>query len=704
MMKRLILTGFGLLAALGANATLKTWDVDDYVQDGLIVHYDAIRNVGANQPHDSTATSWADISPSGAGGAATEKLAVSGQERGTWTDNAYSTSGWTYMQMANAITLGLEFTVQVACDLDKSYWKENLDNYPCPFGSGEFGVFLDRTSGGRSKTNLVWKADAYSNNGSSGNRASCNWTKDDYISFAITPSNMVVTGTANWPTALARKVNDVPVPALTYTFGGRSGRSGGNCTLGDYHSVRIYSRKLTDDELAWNRRIDEIRFHDRYTFPVTNVIVAADVLGRNGAEAPGFHMVVGSHVFTAGTVSIDGTTYQPVGYALATWDNERGFWGEPVTYEGASYEYVASESSPIVRLAWIWRLASGIERLDVGNYVQDGLIAHYDGIRNMGADGPHSTTTTTWADLVRGDAGTLKITTGATEYGAWTDIGYEFLGYSYFEMVRKLELGSEFTVQLVTDTGRDVFGDDGHPYPNVWGSGEFGIFLDRAYAGAIAATNLFWKTDAYAGSGNTRPRIALWDGKYANAAFDSQFSYMVQAPYWDDGGAHSHESHPSFSPVPPLRYTWGGRAGTATVPTRNCSWGMFYAWRAYSRKLTDAELAWNRDVDEVRFRHALPTTMSNAVVVVSAHDSFLAAEDGVYALGGTYAFTAAQQRLGNSVYAPKYAVETWNNATKEWVRTIEAESDRCVLNEADGTAPRRIVWQWRKEGFSLILR
>ena len=68
MMKRLILTGFGMLAALGANATLKTWDVDDYVQDGLIVHYDAIRNVGANLPHDSTATAWVDISPNATAG------------------------------------------------------------------------------------------------------------------------------------------------------------------------------------------------------------------------------------------------------------------------------------------------------------------------------------------------------------------------------------------------------------------------------------------------------------------------------------------------------------------------------------------------------------------------------------------------------------------------------------------------------------
>ena len=706
MMKRLILTGFGMLAALGANATLKTWDVDDYVQDGLIVHYDAIRNVGANLPHDSTATSWADISPSGLGGAATEMLAVSGKERGTWTDNAYSTSGWTYMQMANTITLGLEYTIQIACDLDKGYWKEELggNNYPCPFANGEFGIYLDRSyDGARGKTNLYWKTDAYSNNGASGNRPSCVWTKGNYVNLAMTPSNMFLTGAAQWPNAVTRNVKDVPVPALTYTFGGRSGRSGGNCTLGDYHSVRIYSRKLTDSELEWNRMVDEIRFHDTYTFPVTNVFVAADVLGGNGAEGPGFHMVVGSHVFTAGNVTIGGATYQPVGYALATWDASSGFWGEPVTYEGTSYTYVASESSPAVRLAWIWRLASGIARLDVGNYVQDGLIAHYDGVHNMGAGQLHSNVATTWADLVRGDAGIFKKTVSGTSYGNWTDTGFYFDGYSYFETEKKLTLGGAFTVQLVVDTERGVIDSD-HPYPNVWGSGEFSVYLDRSYAAAIAATNLTWKTDQYnGGSSSTRARFP-WDGKYANAAFDDQYVYLVQTPYWDDGNTYSRRVHTVSSPtVPALKYSWGGRYGSSNSANR-CSRGYVYAWRAYSRKLTDSELAWNRDVDEVRFRNALPTTMSNAVVVVSAHDSFMAAEDGVYALGGSYTFTASQQRLGNSIYTPKYAVETWNNATKEWVRTAEAESDRCVLNEADGTAPRRIVWQWRKEGFSLILR
>ena len=43
--------------ALASDAKLKTsWDVGDYVQDGLIAHYDGIRNAGAALPHDSTAT------------------------------------------------------------------------------------------------------------------------------------------------------------------------------------------------------------------------------------------------------------------------------------------------------------------------------------------------------------------------------------------------------------------------------------------------------------------------------------------------------------------------------------------------------------------------------------------------------------------------------------------------------------------------
>ena len=36
-----------------------------YIMDGLLVQYDGIENVGRGQPHDSTATTWADLSGSG---------------------------------------------------------------------------------------------------------------------------------------------------------------------------------------------------------------------------------------------------------------------------------------------------------------------------------------------------------------------------------------------------------------------------------------------------------------------------------------------------------------------------------------------------------------------------------------------------------------------------------------------------------------
>ena len=706
MMKRLILTGFGMLAALGANATLKTWDVDDYVQDGLIVHYDAIRNVGANLPHDSTATSWVDISPSGAGGAATEKLAVDGQERGAWTDIAYSTSGWTYMQMANAIALGLEFTVQVACDIDKSYYKTEIDsnkNYPSPFACGEFGFYLDRTYESiRAKTNLNWKTDDYSSPGYKNNRPSMNWVNGNYINAAMDYSNMYFTVADTWPTAKAKTTPGISIPALTYTFGGRSGRDGGNCTLGKYHSVRIYSRKLTNDEMKWNRTLDEMRFFGANILPVTNVIVMADALGRTGAEPAGMYTVDGSHIFSAGNVTTNGNTYEIAGYMLSQWDAGINDWGNAVFHSGATYEHVVSASQPKVRLAWIWHLATGIERLDVTHYVQDGLIANYDGIRNLGAHLPHSSSGKEWIDTVGGSSATLKETTSGTDYGEWTDSGYRFDGYSYFEAGNKITLGSEFTVQLVNDAEMSDI-DDLHSYHVFWANGEFSIYLDRSYATAIAATNIYWKDDLYANAGGRARPYFSWKGKYLSASMDATYSYLAETPYWINQQPNRREHIAEITPVPALKYTWGGRF-TSKNTAAACTRGVFYAWRAYSRKLTDAELAWNRDVDEVRFRGALPTTMSNAVVVVSAHNSFSAAEDGVYALGGSYTFTASQQRLGNSVYSPKYAVETWNNATKEWVRTTEAESDRCVLNEADGTAPRRIVWKWRKEGFSLILR
>ena len=92
-----------------AIGSLKVWDVGDYVQDGIVAHYDAIRNVGAALPHDNAAATWADLSPTG-GSAANQSCTYAGT--GSWSSNAYVFAGSSCMKMEQTLTLGSAFTVQ----------------------------------------------------------------------------------------------------------------------------------------------------------------------------------------------------------------------------------------------------------------------------------------------------------------------------------------------------------------------------------------------------------------------------------------------------------------------------------------------------------------------------------------------------------------------------------------------------------------
>ena len=61
------------LAALPALAGVKYWDnpdfkafdVGDYVQDGLVVNYDGIRNAGPDAEHDPNAMTWVNCADTG---------------------------------------------------------------------------------------------------------------------------------------------------------------------------------------------------------------------------------------------------------------------------------------------------------------------------------------------------------------------------------------------------------------------------------------------------------------------------------------------------------------------------------------------------------------------------------------------------------------------------------------------------------------
>ena len=90
-------------------------------------------------------------------------------------------------------------------------------------------------------------------------------------------------------------------------------------------------------------------------------------------------------------------------------------------------------------------LPEGLIKFDVDGYVQDGLVAHFDGIRNAGAGLPHDGSATTWKNLVAGGPDA----TFAGE-GSWSADGYVFTG-GYATFAYGSTFGPNNTIQLATD-------------------------------------------------------------------------------------------------------------------------------------------------------------------------------------------------------------------------------------------------------------
>ena len=77
---------------------------------------------------------------------------------------------------------------------------------------------------------------------------------------------------------------------------------------------------------------------------------------------------------------------------------------------------------------------------------------------------------------------------------------------------------------------------------------------------------------------------------------------------------------------------------------------------------------------------------------------------GVYLLTDMYEFSAERKNVDGTTFTPAYTIESWDNSSSVWVKTLTSSDDSCILRQLDSAVPRRIVWKWHKEGFSVILR
>ncbi|MBR4616416.1 MAG: hypothetical protein IKO55_12475, partial [Kiritimatiellae bacterium] len=534
-----------------ADAGLKYWttgnyDAGSYVQDGLVLHYDGIRNVGIDQPHSMTTTTWVNLANPG-----THDLSFYAKTSGAtanWLDNGYLfNNGTVFREMSSNLIVPGKQTTQVLMDAKSA----NLSSlgyvwFPGQVGSDNTYWQTWSVSVRDKNTKQIW----YNTHAYTTDRPKWNGAEFSYLTALANETYTAAFSGVTEPTSTPGRYptkTDVVVPSRTignWAIGGQP--SGSDPLNGSIKSFRFYSNKvLSEEELVWNRAVDQTRFFGAKplsVIPTTNAVIASSIAIVAANEAAGAYAVDASgYTFTApASKTVNGRAYTCTGYTLETWDDATGDWGEAVLQSGTS---LAVASTDRVRITWQWTAGDGIvTRYTTADYVQDGLLFHYDGICNVGADQPHSADATEWKNLAPNGGFNMNlhvISMEGAKPGEWRADGYRFENESYFAPDVAVTLPSNQTIQVaMLGTSLDQYPINGiGAYVN-----EAYIYYNRATfekGGALSLRKdvsdnfnswIDWTTHGYdsrTGNNSARPDVMTTTGapfEYVTAVLADDFA------------------------------------------------------------------------------------------------------------------------------------------------------------------------------------
>ena len=739
------LAAIGVLAlAFGtACAHAALVDTEQYVQDGLLLHYDGIRNAGAKAAHATEANTWVNL---GSGGAAYNLTRLNG--KGVWTEDGYKTANDDAFWSKQKLEFPASYTIQMLVDAKTADQTKGNMGYLF-FPTGTYGTDKKRWQA----CSLVVREDS----NSAGRRLRANVSNTtsgnlDLMGNHFTYVTLRIDNTALkeslFPGVLPNSGTDKTTKAVstfdtgTSTWGlcgnpDSSKKTVAQGIVGTIKSFRFYSRALTEAEIAQNRRVDEARFFGgpKPELAATNAVIASTPSFLGGTEVNGAYQVdADGYTFTAPATKTDrGIDYALTGYTLETWNADDGTWGEPVAHEGKSACAVTDVDK--VRITWKYQMVGGLVTPElataygVEDYVQDGLIMHYDGIRNVGANKPHDPEATVWHNLAPCGGSPLqrygyatkdlKVSTSATvgtfeDGSAWENDGFRFSGRGqHFYSGENIDFPAKYTMQVCldvksTDQSADVstIGYLTDFYAWDWStislrnkasdntylylaadqrlakrdvSRRPALPLDNVY---IYATALFDELEA---DGVTVGAAALFSGTTA-----PDRTKMTLAGYASTGWMTGNVARVVQTPL-----ALGCFHGNYKIPDAQGFVGKLRNLRLYDRVLSDAELALNRMIDDARFFGALGTTN----VVLATDRQFLHGDEaeGVYAVLGSHTFTAPATATDRGIdYAlAGYTLETWDDAAGAWGEAVAYESASYAYTAGESPAKVRLTWRWK---------
>ena len=222
-------------------------------------------------------------------------------------------------------------------------------------------------------------------------------------------------------------------------------------------------------------------------------------------------------------------------------------------------------------------------------YVQDGLIACWDGIENAGA-GVHDPAATVWKDLVHGYEFTLTGVTVDDDRMTFAGSATSFGNLSAADTTSTFVVAKNGTMEIV------------YASPTIVSGQNYQILL-QSTASAGLAFGLYTSSSiiAYTTSTTTgKPVLSFTSGTATNSV-SVRYSSCVPASAIANGETQSLLSSNNY---------WGSpdASGTTFIGVRankanNTHFpGSIYCIRLYNRQLTDEEIVANHAIDNMRFR------------------------------------------------------------------------------------------------------
>ncbi len=712
---------------------LVTYDISDYVWDGLVLFYDGICNAGTDAPHDPNATTWKNLGSAkapndmflqllNAGGTewttASSLDAVDGRNPGAWTADGFALKGDSRWRVVNTggtnggIDTGTDYTLQTLLDVNAA---DQLDSSAFVFSlsATKYSLLVYKSG------SLKWRNDNDGDGVGGKNPSSINGTSFDYATAIMngeTKSSALFAGTEIPDSGDGfRQYESITAHNLErgYDLGGYGNANYDKLLVGTIKSFRQYDHALSPEEVAQNRKVDDFRFFGKF-----DVIVQSTHPALRGNEPDGEYGVNGSHTFTApetATIKVNGKEieYACAGYTVEIQDGLT--WTVAQRGDGNS---VAITEGAVQRLTWLWKPVRGIRTAadySFDDYSQAGLVWNYDGLYNAGV-GVHDSEATTWKNLGSGANADLHWN-GKTTTGHWIDDGYVFAGGPRFKGDASFYLRN-FTLQTLVDADASAQ-TAGSTYGSIF-CGMYQYFnlylITESYDGS-AAGSLCWRAQADGKYMYFKTPGHHYD--YATAIQDFENATAKIFPGVDIPDTPAENDYNAQGEKQRTCYQFatmksGNDTGYGLGQRGNeTTWGMVGTlknFRYYDRVLTEEEIVRNRNADAVRYFGALGVT--NVLVqtkygdVESDAQEVLAEAPGAYTVEGTWTFSATRvkDRLGALKDVAGYYTEeldalgNWTNKTwhegKKAYKYDSATSPACV----------RLTWSVMPPGLILILR